>query len=50
MDEIDLNKDGKIDFDEFIMHINKAVDKVKSKLDASNSSSKNNSKKKPKKE
>ena len=26
--EIDLNNDGSIDFDEFIHHINKAVEKI----------------------
>ena len=29
--EIDMNNDGKIDFSEFIEHINKAVEKVKTK-------------------
>ena len=29
--EIDLNNDGKIDFEEFIEHINKAVAKVRTK-------------------
>jgi Ca2+-binding EF-hand superfamily protein len=31
VDSIDINNDGKIDFDEFVEHINQAVARVKTK-------------------
>lgn len=32
VDKIDLNKDGKIDFNEFVQHINSAVNLAKLKV------------------
>lgn len=40
VNDIDLNNDGKIDFEEFIQHVNKAVEKIRTKTDSIKTESK----------